>query len=49
MATYTPLEQYNHIRENNMIKTFSINLFCYQIDFYKDPKYCFSCFCFKRT
>lgn len=46
-ASYTHLESENYIRENNLIKIFSIYLCCYQIDFYNNnPNYYFDCFCF---
>ena len=45
-ANYTLLEHEIYVRENNLTKMFGINLCCYQMIFYKNPKYYFSCFCF---
>ena len=49
VAIYNLLEHENHVRENNLHIVFAINLCCYQINFYKNPKYYFSCFCYKYS
>lgn len=49
-ASYNLLEHENYVRENNLNKVFTINLFCYQINVYNNhPKYYFTCFCHKRN
>jgi hypothetical protein len=45
---YNILEHEIYARENKLTKNFSFYLFCYQIDFYENPKYCLYCFCFTR-
>ena len=49
IAFYNLLEHENYVRENKLTKIFSLYLFCYQINFYENPKYCFDCFCFKSS
>ena len=48
-ATYNLLEYEKYIRENNLIQIFALNLCCYQINFYKNPNYYFTCYCYKSN
>lgn len=44
---YNSVEDAILIRDIHSNTFFSINLWCYQICFYKHPIYFFACFCFK--
>lgn len=46
IAIYTLLEQENYIREKNLTKLFTLNMFCCKINFYKNLKHYFDCHCF---
>ena len=44
---YNSVEHPTQLREIISNKYLSINLFCYQIIFYKNPNYYFACYCYK--
>ena len=44
-ATYNLLENENYLRANNLTQMCSLYLFCDQMNFYGNSKYCVDCFC----
>ena len=48
LMIYYDLEHINYLRENDINKICGFNLFCCQINFYRNAKYYFNCYYYRK-